>query len=120
MITDIEFKNRIIGNSEQILTNLGDTFITFRIRNSRAVIDYLLIGRGNRGQGIGTELINRFEDIARARGVKSIWLRACQWDITPEHHIIKFYEKNGYKTINDYKGIGMQMFKNLFCSGREN
>jgi GNAT superfamily N-acetyltransferase len=109
----VNFKIKIIGNSEQIKADIDNTFITFRIKNSRAIIDYILVNHKYRNQGIGTELIKRFEDIAISRGVKKVYLRACQWDNILEKNIIKFYYKNGFETINDYKGIGMQMYKNL-------
>jgi GNAT superfamily N-acetyltransferase len=103
-----------IKNSWQIRADFNDTFLTFRFDKHRAIIDYLLVNNKIRNQGIGRELIHRFENFIKANGITVIWLRACQWDNTSQANILKFYEKNNYITVdNDYKGIGIIMKKRL-------
>jgi len=62
-------------------------------------VDLLVVPDGFRGQGLGTELLRRAEDIARKRGCIGMWLHTASFQATG------FYEKLGFQafgTIPDY------------------
>jgi len=62
-------------------------------------IDYLVLPTELRGKGLGTDLMNQAEDIARQRGCTGIWLDTFSFQALP------FYEKLGYQRfgqIDDY------------------
>ncbi len=60
-----------------------------------AEIGGLVVDENHRGIGAGKLLMNRAEEWARARGVKSVYLRSNV--IRREAHV--FYEKLGYYTV---------------------
>lgn len=60
---------------------------------SVAYLDDILVDREHRSKGIGTKLLRKFEDIARANRC-----HACLLATTDKHaQAIIFYKKNGYK-----------------------
>jgi GNAT superfamily N-acetyltransferase len=62
-------------------------------------VDLLVVPKAFRGQGLGTELLARAEDIARKRGCIGMWLHTATFQAPA------FYEKLGFTafgTIADY------------------
>jgi len=62
-------------------------------------VDLLVVPEGFRGQGLGTELLQKAEDIARKRGCIGLWLH------TGSFQAPGFYEKRGFQrfgTVPDY------------------
>ena len=62
-------------------------------------VDLLVVPEGFRGQGLGTQLLQRAEDIARKRGCIGLWLH------TGTFQAPGFYEKLGFQafgTVPDY------------------
>lgn len=62
-------------------------------------VDLLVIPEGFRGQGLGTELLRKAEDIARKRGCVGLWLH------TGSFQAPGFYEKLGFQafgTVPEY------------------
>lgn len=70
-------------------------------------IEYLWVNEENRGQNIGTELMNKAESIAKERGCKCVFLNTFSFQAP------KFYEKLGYKEVfvlNDYPFTGKRYY----------
>ena len=59
-----------------------------------AQIRYMAIKKSYRGKGLGTRIIKELETIAYRTQIKRIFLNSRE-------NAIKFYEKNGYKIINE-------------------
>ena len=53
-------------------------------------VDLLVVPEGFRGQGLGTELLRKAEDIARKRGCIGMWLHTATFQAPA------FYEKMGF------------------------
>ncbi len=68
-------------------------------------IDALSVNSSLRGKGIGKKLIDSFEKIAKAKGVKYIHLTAPK----SNKKTIKFYEKNKYDKGKEF----IQFYKKL-------
>mgnify|MGYP000426217307 CR=1 FL=1 len=60
------------------------------IRWDWVYIDILYVSDGYRDQGLGTQLMNKVEDMARTRGMTGLHLTTHDWQGS------KFYEKLGY------------------------
>jgi len=56
-------------------------------------VDLLVVPEGFRGQGLGTELLRKAEEIARKRGCIGMWLH------TGTFQAPGFYEKRGFKAF---------------------
>lgn len=70
-------------------------------------IEYLWVNEENRGQNIGTELMNKAEAIAKERGCKCVFLNTFSFQAP------KFYEKLGYEEVfvlNDYPFTGKKYY----------
>jgi GNAT superfamily N-acetyltransferase len=62
-------------------------------------VDLLVVPESLRGQGLGSELLRKAEDIARKRRCTGVWLH------TGTFQAPVFYEKRGYQafgTLPDY------------------
>jgi GNAT superfamily N-acetyltransferase len=70
-------------------------------------IEYLWVNEVNRGQNIGTELMNKAEAIAKERGCKYVFLNTFSFQAP------QFYEKLGYKEVfalNEYPLTGKRYY----------
>jgi len=56
-------------------------------------VDMLVVPEGLRGQGLGTALVRKAEEIARKRGCIGLWLHTATFQ-APD-----FYEKLGFKAF---------------------
>ncbi|QSX29053.1 GNAT family N-acetyltransferase [Shewanella cyperi] len=56
-------------------------------------IEYLWVSEAGRGQGLGSRLLSRAEELARARGCHSVLLD------TLEFQARDFYQRHGYRTV---------------------
>ena len=66
----------------------------------------LMIHKDNRGKGVGTELIKVAEDYARDQGLDKVL-------VSSEERSIGFYQRIGYKLLEDYKVIEISSDKNI-------
>lgn len=55
----------------------------------------MFVQKDLRGKGIGSQLLNEFNEWLKKKGVTSIWLFTMEGDMTED-----FYKKNGYKKID--------------------
>lgn len=62
-------------------------------------LQQLWVAEDARGQGIGTELMNRFEKEAQRRGCALVYLDTFTFQARP------FYEKCGYKVVLEIAGF---------------
>lgn len=70
-------------------------------------IEYLWVNEENRGQNIGTELMNKAEAVAKERGCKYVFLNTFSFQAP------QFYKKLGYKEVfalNDYPLTGKRYY----------
>ncbi|WP_273794974.1 GNAT family N-acetyltransferase [Brucella intermedia] len=75
-------------------------------------IEIVYVPENKRGQGIGSQLVARVEQIAKSKGCVGVWLETFQFQ-APE-----FYMKKGYEifaTLKDYpKGYTRFFLKKVF------
>lgn len=71
---------------------LGDTFWGF------LYVDVLFVDEELRGQGLGSRLLARAEELARERGCHSVQLDTFSWSYP------SFYERHGYETYGTLEG----------------
>ena len=70
-------------------------------------INYLWVSKENRGQNIGSKLVNKAESIAKERGCKYAFVNTFDFQAP------KFYEKLGYKeelTLTEYPITGKRHY----------
>ena len=70
-------------------------------------IEYLFVKEDLRGQGIGTQLLQRAESEAKKRNCRYVFVNTYQFQAPA------FYEKQGYKeifTLKDYPYIGQRHY----------
>ena len=65
------------------------------IRWDWVYIDILYVSDGQRGKGLGTDLMNKVEEMARSRGMTGLHLTTHDWQ-GPD-----FYEKLGYRLYGE-------------------
>jgi ribosomal protein S18 acetylase RimI-like enzyme len=58
-------------------------------------VDLLVVPEEFRGQGLGTELLRKAEDIAKKRGCTGIWLHTATFQAPG------FYEKLGFQAFGN-------------------
>lgn len=90
--------------------NIG--FISMYVNDKKSRIAYLIflaVHENYRKLGLGKELIDKAEKTAIDNRMKKIKLEVKKSNI----NAIKFYERNGYKYIDDASEISIYMIKNL-------
>lgn len=65
----------------------------------------------NKGLGLGKELLNKFEEIAKNKGSKKITLTT---DFYNNQDVILFYQKNGYEIFYDFISFPERRMFKLF------
>ena len=65
------------------------------------------------GQGIGSALLKRVEQLAREDGVTELSLNTAE----PAHHLIAYYEKRGYRLV-DHTDATMPNYRSVILSKR--
>ena len=78
-------------------------------RNKIAYLIFLAIHEKYRKLGLGTSLITKAEKTAIDSGMKKIKLEVRKLN----RNAIRFYEKNGYKYIDEASDISIYMIKDL-------
>lgn len=77
-------------------------------------IYWLSVSYKYQGQGIGTKLLQHIEKYAKKQGFRKV----CLYTNKVLKKTRRFYEKNGYKKVNefqDYYGYGKQRTTVLYC-----
>lgn len=70
--------------------------LSFRINQDVAQIDLFITGENYRGQGIGTMLLNKLEEVSKENNVHKIYLQTGKdWEA------VDFYLSFGYKKTGD-------------------
>jgi ribosomal protein S18 acetylase RimI-like enzyme len=67
------------------------------IRGERGWIGGLGVAAAHRGKGLGEALMREVIDVARARGLRELWLEV----LTPNAPAIALYRKLGFETVRD-------------------
>jgi ribosomal protein S18 acetylase RimI-like enzyme len=82
--------HRAIKNNKNDIIGVG----RMHFIDHEAQIRYMAIKKSYRGKGLGTRMIKELEKVAYSNKIKRIFLNSRE-------NAIKFYEKNGYKIINE-------------------
>jgi ribosomal protein S18 acetylase RimI-like enzyme len=82
----------VVEQENQIVALMGYRFLTDYVRGRHLYIDDLVTTEKVRSQGIGAELLQLAEDLAREDGCKSLRLSTGVENLRG----IKFYEANGW------------------------
>lgn len=66
-------------------------------------LEDLIVQQDFRGQGIGTQLLDRVVNYAKAQGVRRLGWEVLDWNI----NAIKFYESKGAKILKEWRVVQM-------------
>lgn len=109
------YSKKLYNNATFILKkdkekNIG--FVSMYVNDKKSKIAYLIflaVHENYRKLGLGKELIDKAEKTALDNGMKKMKLEVKKLNI----NAIKFYERNGYKYIDEASEISIYMIKDL-------
>jgi len=78
-----------------VLTKVSSEDAVDEIEHTYALVQDLAVSESFRGRGVGSQLLARSEDLARAAGAR--WLRL--WVLTENAPAVRVYEKTGFKSL---------------------
>jgi len=92
-----EAENKLVGYVQVLVDKMSQKMNFYGLRKGEAYvnIESLYVLKNYRKKGVGKALLSIVDDFAKGGKIKSIILSAVNYDI---HGIIRFYEKNGFKT----------------------
>lgn len=89
-------KNVVVAREDGQLAGFG--IMTYH--ESRANLDLLAVKLRYRYQGIGRQIVQWLEEVALTAGIFTVYVQVRQINIGA----IKFYQKLGYRTLNEQAG----------------
>ncbi|HEY1572515.1 MAG TPA: GNAT family N-acetyltransferase [Pseudonocardiaceae bacterium] len=81
----------IVAECDGVITGYAE--LTYSRWNRRAVVEHLYVSATRRGQGVGSALMLRLVDQARAFGARSVWLETQNVNLPA----VRFYLGRGFR-----------------------
>jgi GNAT superfamily N-acetyltransferase len=110
----LDDKGEIMGEESIINHKLFNKEFGLNVFNTNRVLVLSHLEVYDKNKGYGTKLVNKFFEYAKRNNYKQIFLNASPlgYDGLTIKHLVKFYEKFGFKVIRD-AGHNKQMVANV-------